>query len=124
LIPSARLGPLRLRECPREWHSFRRKSPRFDYSEKPRSPRHPGRKDSISSATFPSPDSRAKSSAVGKESRIARFFHHKGKDEEASKKAGEPSKDSNQEAAHEEKRHGFFHNLFHKKDKGEKKDED
>ena len=60
----------------------------------------------------------------GGESRIARFFHHKGKDEEASKKAGEPSKDSTQEAAHEKKRHGFFHNLFHKKDKDEKEGKD
>jgi paraquat-inducible protein B len=54
---------------------------------------------------------------AGGKSRIARFFHHENKDEEASKKAGEPNKDSSQEAAHEEKRHGFFHDLFHKKDK-------
>ena len=53
----------------------------------------------------------------GKESRIARFFHHKKKDEVESQKAGEPNKDPSQEGAHEEKRHGFFHHLFHKKDK-------
>lgn len=58
------------------------------------------------------------------ESAIARFFHHKSKDEEESEKAGEPSKDSTQDGAHKEKRHGFFRDLFHKKDKDEKKDED
>ena len=63
------------------------------------------------------PAGATKGGDAGGESRIARFFHHKKKDEEASKKAGEPSKDSSQEAAHEEKRHGFFHDLFHKKDK-------
>lgn len=56
-------------------------------------------------------------SAEGKGSRIAHFFHHKNKDEAESQKAGEPNKDSTQNGAHEEKRHGFFHNLFHKKDK-------
>lgn len=70
------------------------------------------------------PPEAAEKKDSGGESRIARFFHHKGKDEEASKKAGEPSKDSTQEGAHEEKRHGFFHDLFHKKDKDEKEDKD
>ena len=70
------------------------------------------------------PPEAAEKKGSGGESRIARFFHHKSKDEEASKKAGEPSKDSTQEAAHEEKRHGFFHDLFHKKDKDEKEDKD
>jgi hypothetical protein len=52
-----------------------------------------------------------------KESAIARFFHHDKKDEEDSKQAGEPEKDVNQESAGEEKRHSFFHDLFHRKDK-------
>jgi hypothetical protein len=63
------------------------------------------------------PPEATQKSAGGKGSRIARFFHHKNKDEVESQKAGEPNKDSSQEGAHEEKRHGFFHHLFHKKDK-------
>lgn len=62
------------------------------------------------------PESSAKSDD-GAESRIAKFFHHESKDEEESKKAGEPNKDPKQDGAQEEKRHGFFHDLFHKKDK-------
>ena len=62
------------------------------------------------------PEATTKSDSGG-ESRIAKFFHHGNKDEQESKKAGEPSKDASQEAAHEEKRHGFFHDLFHKKEK-------
>jgi hypothetical protein len=53
---------------------------------------------------------------TGKKGGIARFFHHEGSDEEASKKAGEPKKDARQEAAHDEKRHGFFKSLFHHDD--------
>jgi hypothetical protein len=56
-------------------------------------------------------------SGANKESGLARFFHHKNKTEDESTKAGEPTKDSSQEAAHERKRHGFFHDLFHKKEK-------
>ncbi len=63
------------------------------------------------------PPEATQKSGDGKGSRIARFFHHKKKDEVESQKAGEPNKDSSQEGAHEEKRHGFFHKLFHKKDK-------
>ena len=69
------------------------------------------------------PPEATQKSADGKGSRITRFFHHKKKDEVESQKAGEPDKDSSQEGAHEEKRHGFFHKLFHKKDK-DAEDED
>jgi paraquat-inducible protein B len=59
------------------------------------------------------PEAAENKSGDDKESRIARFFHHKDKNEEESQTAGEPNKDPSQEAAHEKKRHGFFHRLFH-----------
>ena len=59
-----------------------------------------------------------RSRKLGQPPCIASFFHHRRKDEAESQKAGEPNKDSSQDGAQGEKRHGFFHNLFHKQDKG------
>jgi paraquat-inducible protein B len=63
-------------------------------------------------------------SGDGKESGIARFFHHKDKNEEESQKAGEPNKGPSQEGAQEKKRHGFFRGLFHRDQKDEKDKQD
>jgi len=70
------------------------------------------------------PEAAENKSGDSKESGIARFFHHKDKNEEASQKAGEPNKGPSQEGAQEKKRHGFFHDFFHRDQKDQKAKQD
>lgn len=62
------------------------------------------------------PPESTQKTATGDGSALARCFHHENKDEAAAKREAEPSKDSSQQGEPDEKRHGFFHDLFHKQD--------